>query len=199
MSERKPRGEVAELGATLQSLCVVGKKTEKEQRPAKRETFKKVINYMTLGMDMSSLFPMMTSAANLSHDDVVLKKMLYLYITHYATQTPDLALLAINQLNKDCHDQDPTVRGLALRSLCSLRVPNLLEYVLTPINQGLEDKHPYVRRTAVMGVLKVYHINRDVCGGILARVQDLLYSDPDAQVVANCLSVVMQVEGITAR
>lgn len=79
---------------------------------------------------MSAVFPSMTSCANLSPDDVVLKKMLYLYITHYATSTPDLALLAINQLLKDCIDQDPTIRGLALRSLCSLRLGNLLEYVV---------------------------------------------------------------------
>jgi hypothetical protein len=155
MVDRKPRGELSELGATLQGLCVGGKRSDKELRSAKKDAFKKVISYMTLGMDMSSLFPMMISCANLSSDDVVLKKMLYLYITHYAQQTPDLALLTINQLHKDCADQDPTVRGLALRSLCSLRVANFLEYVMTPINTGLEDRHPYVRRTAVLGVLKV--------------------------------------------
>jgi vesicle coat complex subunit len=27
---------------------------------------------------------------------------------------------------------------------------------------GLSDKHPYVRRTAVMGVLKIYHVDRTV-------------------------------------
>lgn len=107
-----------------------GKRSNEELRHAKKEAFKKVINYMTLGMDMSGLFPMMTSCANLSPDDIVLKKMMYLYITHYAASTPDLALLTINQLQKDCQDQDPTVRGLALRSLCSLRIPNLLEYVV---------------------------------------------------------------------
>jgi vesicle coat complex subunit len=129
--DRKPRGELGELSAQLQSLCTKGKRTDKEMVAAKREVFKKVINYMTLGMDMSSLFPMMISAANLSADDVVLKKQLYLYITHYASSTPDLGLLTINQLQKDCRDQDPTVRGLALRSLCSLRIPNLLEYVVS--------------------------------------------------------------------
>lgn len=130
MGDRKPRGELAELNAQLQSLCTSGKRSDKELRAAKKEVFKKVINYMTLGMDMSGLFPMMTSCANLSPDDVVLKKMLYLYITHYATQTPDLALLTINQLHKDTRDQDPTVRGLALRSLCSLRIANFSEYVV---------------------------------------------------------------------
>lgn len=111
MSERKPQGELAELKLVLANLCTVGKKTEVEQRSAKRDVFRKVITYMTLGMDMKGLFPTMTSAANLSPNDIVLKKMLYLYITHYAAQTPDLALLAVNQLTKDFHDQDPTGAG----------------------------------------------------------------------------------------
>lgn len=28
--------------------------------------------------------------------------------------------------------------------------------------QGLSDKHPYVRRTAVMGVLKIHHVDKSV-------------------------------------
>ena len=39
-------------------------------------------------------------------------------------------LLTINMLLKDCGDQDPTIRGLALRSLCSLRISNLTEYLV---------------------------------------------------------------------
>ena len=31
---------------------------------------------------------------------------------------------------------------------------------MSPIQQGLQDAHPYVRRTAVMGVLKVYHLDK---------------------------------------
>ena len=30
---------------------------------------------------------------------------------------------------------------------------------MTPIQRGLQDRHPYVRRTAVMGVLKVYNFD----------------------------------------
>eukprot|EP00879_Flechtneria_rotunda_P024958 GHRR01026486.1.p1 GENE.GHRR01026486.1~~GHRR01026486.1.p1 ORF type:complete len:241 (+),score=51.64 GHRR01026486.1:654-1376(+) len=194
----KPRGELAELSAQLQGLCMTGKRSNVELRQAKKEAFKKVINYMTLGMDMSGLFPMMTSCANLSPDDIVLKKMLYLYITHYAASTPDLALLTINQLHKDCHDQDPTVRGLALRSLCSLRISNLLEYVVSPVTAGLDDRHPYVRRTAVMGVLKIWHMNAEVVEsqGMLQHVQTLLAQDSDPQVVANCLTLLMQVQRV---
>ena len=39
---------------------------------------------------------------------------------HKFSAQSDLALLAINTLTKDCRDEDPMVRGLALRCLCSL-------------------------------------------------------------------------------
>lgn len=197
-SSSKPRGELGELSAQLQGLCTKGKRTDKEMVAAKREVFKKVINYMTLGMDMSALFPMMISCANLSADDVVLKKQLYLYITHYAASTPDLALLTINQLQKDCRDQDPTVRGLALRSLCSLRIPNLLEYVVQPVVAGLGDRHAYVRRTAAMGVLKVLHMSPGTvaAAGMADAARRLLAADPDPQVFANCLQLVCALDPI---
>ena len=66
MADRKPRGELAELSAQLQGLCSTGKRSKQELAAAKREAFKKVISYMTLGMDMSGLFPMMISCSNLS-------------------------------------------------------------------------------------------------------------------------------------
>lgn len=78
--------------------------------------------YIRIGMDMSSLFPKVTSAANLTPNDLVLKKMMYLFTTTYAHNNPDLGLVTINILQRDCNDQNPTVRGLAIRSLTSLRV-----------------------------------------------------------------------------
>ncbi len=96
---------------------------------------------MTINVDMSSLFTQMIIASTPTND-IVLKKMLYLYICTYAQQKPDLTLLAVNTLTKDCGDSDPTVRGLALRSLCSLRVPNLVEYLISPLKTALNDRDP---------------------------------------------------------
>jgi hypothetical protein len=60
-----------------------------------------------------------------------------------------------------CSDnEDPLVRGLALRSLCSLRLESILEYVEKPLRKGLDDISAYVRKTAVLGVLKVIAICR---------------------------------------
>lgn len=53
--------------------------------------------------------------------DLVQKKLVYLYICSYATSNPDLALLTVNTMRKDCQDRSAMVRGLALRSMCSLR------------------------------------------------------------------------------
>jgi vesicle coat complex subunit len=85
---------------------------------------------MTLGVDLSPLFADVCSVANLTPEELRLKKMLYIYTNYYASKKPELALLTVNILTKDCGDQDPTVRALALRSLCSLRVENLVEHLV---------------------------------------------------------------------
>lgn len=78
---------------------------------------------------------------------------------------PDLALLAVNTLLKDSSDDDSAVRGLALRSLCSLRAPSMLEYVEPAVRRGLADRSGYVRRTAAIGVLKLWHLNPAIVSG----------------------------------
>ena len=97
----------------------------------RRDVFKRVISCMTAGIDVSAAFGEMVLCSATS--DVVTKKMCYLYVGSHARAHPDLALLTINFLQRDCQDQDPTIRGLALRSLCSLRVPNLVEYLVTRV------------------------------------------------------------------
>lgn len=75
--------------------------------------------YMTQGLDVSSLFMDMVKAS--ATVDIVQKKLVYLYMCTYARDKPDLALLAINTLRKDCADPNPMVRGLALRNMCNFR------------------------------------------------------------------------------
>ena len=129
MGGEKNRGEIGEIRTQLNAISASGSRPE--AAAAKKELFKKVINCMTIGIDMSSLFMLVMTAGMSNAEDVVLKKMLYLFICTYAQSNPDLTLLTINLLNKDCKDQDPTIRGLALRSLCSLRVANLIEYIVS--------------------------------------------------------------------
>lgn len=82
---------------------------------------------MTLGIDVSRLFPEMVKAS--MTDDVVMKKMIYLYLINYAEQNQDLAILAINAFLIDCKQQNHKIRGLALRSLCSIRFEGVQQYL----------------------------------------------------------------------
>ncbi|CAK7353362.1 unnamed protein product [Dovyalis caffra] len=160
---------------------------------SKRELFKKVISYMTIGIDVSSVFGEMVMCSATS--DIVLKKMCYLYVGNYAKVNPDLALLTINFLQRDCKDEDPMIRGLALRSLSSLNVANLVEYLVGPLNSGLKDNNSYVRMVAVIGVLKLYHISASTCtdADFPAVLKHLLLNDQDTQVVANCLLALQEI------
>ncbi|XP_037355571.1 AP-4 complex subunit beta-1 isoform X1 [Talpa occidentalis] len=151
-----------------------------------RNVIQRVIRHMTQGLDMSGVFMEMVKAS--ATVDIVQKKLVYLYMCTYAPLKPDLALLAINTLCKDCSDPNPMVRGLALRSMCSLRMPGVQEYIQQPILNGLRDKASYVRRVAVLGCAKMHNLHEDseVDGALVNELYSLL-RDQDPIVVVNCL------------
>ncbi|XP_077151060.1 AP-4 complex subunit beta-1 [Ranitomeya variabilis] len=157
-----------------------------------RNVIHKVIRHMTLGVDVSSVFMEMVKAS--ATVDIVQKKLVYLYMCTYAPQKPDLALLTINTLCKDCSDPNPMVRGLALRSMCNLRMPGIQEYIQQPVQNGLRDKASYVRRVAVLGCAKMQRQQWDVeiDGAIVNELYSLL-RDPDPIVLVNSLRALEEI------
>ena len=182
------KGEIPELKSLLRDSAV--DKNPKQ----KRAVMERVVGYMTLGIDMSPLFSEMIMAT--ATKDLVQKKMCYLYLTNYASQQAEMALLVINTLQKDARDQDPMVRGLALRCLCSLHVENVLEYLVDPVLHGLRDVSGYVRKTAVLCVLRLRELSEDIIKDrqLVHEVFHLL-SDRDAQVAANAVHALIQLQG----
>ncbi|XP_050810253.1 AP-4 complex subunit beta-1 [Gopherus flavomarginatus] len=151
-----------------------------------RNVLLRVIRRMTQGVDVSGVFMEMVKASATA--DIVQKKLVYLYMCTYASLQPDLALLAINTLCKDCSDPNPMVRGLALRSMCSLRMPGIQEYIQQPVLNGLRDKASYVRRVAVLGCAKMQKLQGDTeVDGVLVNELYSLLRDQDPIVVVNCL------------
>lgn len=64
------------------------------------------------------------------------------------------------------------VQILHFMSFCSahclvvvIRLPNIVEYIQQPLQAGLTDKSAYVRRTAVMGVVKMFYVAPDLISG----------------------------------
>jgi AP-4 complex subunit beta-1 len=182
------KGEVNEL-LTLLRACSADRDPKK-----KRDVLKKVIAYMTLGVDVSRLFSQMLMA--IETRDLVVKKMVYLYLCTYASSNPDLAIMCINTLQRDCSNEDPMVRGLALRSLCSLRLPTVVEYIMDPLSRSLTDSNAYVRKTGVIGVVKLHDLAPERVKE--ANMVDTLYDmlgDVDQQVVTNCLFALQEIMG----
>jgi len=126
---------------------------------------------MTLGIDVSRLFPEMCLACSTS--DLVQKKMIYLYLSTYSETNPDLVLITINAFRKDCQHVDPKIRGLALRNLCSLRAQGVSEYFVPAILDGLKDFDPYVKKTAIMGCIKLYYTEPDTV--LKGNIVEILY------------------------
>ncbi|XP_061869295.1 AP-4 complex subunit beta-1 isoform X2 [Colius striatus] len=147
---------------------------------------------MARGEDVSGLFPEMVKASAAA--DVVQKKLVSLYVRAQAPQQPQLALLAVNTLRKDCAHPSPAVRGLALRSMCGLRMPGIQEYLQQPLLSGLRDKASYVRRAAVLGCAKMLRLQGDceVDGALVNELYSLL-RDQDPIVVVNCLRALEEI------
>lgn len=189
----RTRSEVNDVVAQLEQLSALdGRKPDVVR--SKRECFQRLMRYMTAGIDMSAAFIPATKCVALSKFDLPLKKMLYLYLRSAARQNAAVALLVVQTLLTDAKDADPTIRGLAIRSMCSLQVPDLLDNVFDAVATGLQDPHPYVREVATIGVLKCYDQDATAtrARGLLATVQQLLGTDGDPQVLANCLYVLKQ-------
>ncbi len=83
--------------------------------------------------------------------------MIYFYLTTYAEDNPDLSVMAINTFQKDCKHASSKVRGLALRNLCSFKSSDYVNNVLPTIRELVTDYEPYVKKTAIMGALKVFY------------------------------------------
>lgn len=64
---------------------------------------KKIVANMTMGNDMSPLFPDILNVMQVPVLEI--KKMVYLYIINYARTKPDMAVMAISMFIKVCQKQ----------------------------------------------------------------------------------------------
>ncbi|KAH8854408.1 AP-2 complex subunit beta [Schistosoma japonicum] len=180
------KGEIFELKAELNS----------ERREKKKEAVKKVIASMTVGKDVSALFPDVINC--MQTDNLELKKLVYLYLMNYAKTQPDTAIMAVNTFVKDCDDPNPLIRALAVRTMGCIRVEKITEYLCDPLRKCLSDEDPYVRKTAAVCVAKLHDINAQLVEdrGFLELLKDLL-CDSNPMVVANAVASITEILEIT--
>uniref|UniRef100_I3K6Q7 AP complex subunit beta n=1 Tax=Oreochromis niloticus TaxID=8128 RepID=I3K6Q7_ORENI len=174
--------EIFELKAELNS----------DKKEKKKEAVKKVIASMTVGKDVSALFPDVVNC--MQTDNLELKKLVYLYLMNYAKSQPDMAIMAVNTFVKDCEDPNPLIRALAVRTMGCIRVDKITEYLCEPLRKCLKDEDPYVRKTAAVCVAKLHDINAQLVEdqGFLDTLKDLI-SDSNPMVVANAVAALSEI------
>lgn len=171
------RGELQELYEELNST----------EFDVKKDAVKKVIANMTVGKDVSPLFQSVIKC--LEHSEIELKKLVYLYIINYSRTKPDDAIMVVNLFRKDVMKGSPLIKALAVRTMGCLRVHKLNEYLCDPLKDALSDRDPYVRKTAVLCVPKVYEISPELIdrGGFVQIMQRMMEKEGNALVMSNLI------------
>ena len=182
-SNNNKKGEIFELKRDLNS----------SYKHTRKQTLKKVIQNMTMGKDSSQLFP--DVAKLISTEDLELKKLVYLYLINYAKTQPELVILVVNTFVMDAAHPNPIVRSLAIRTMGLLKVEKIFNYLMDPLKNCLQDKDPYVRKTACFSVLKLFDLNPQLCieNGLLTMLQELL-SDPNPTVISNACCCLLEIQ-----
>ncbi|BFZ56740.1 beta-adaptin [Savitreella phatthalungensis] len=185
LAARPAKGETFELRRGLVSQYAWERK----------DSIQRTIAAMTLGKDVSALFPDVLK--NIATHDIAQKKLVYLYLMNYARAYPDLCILAVNTFVQDSQDPNPLVRALAIRTMGCIRVDKMVDYLPEPLRRTLKDDSPYVRKTAAVCVAKLFDLNAELCveDGFLEALQNLLH-DSNASVVANAVSALAEIQEV---
>ncbi|KAK9480654.1 adaptin N terminal region-domain-containing protein [Lipomyces japonicus] len=159
----------------------------------RKDAIQRTIAAMTLGKDVSPLFPDVLK--NIATPDLEQKKLVYLYLMNYAKTHPDLCILAVNTFVKDSEDSNPLVRALAIRTMGCIRVDKIIDYMEEPLRKTLKDESPYVRKTAAICVAKLFDLNPTLVveNGFLSTLQDML-GDANPTVIANAVSALTEIQ-----
>jgi AP-3 complex subunit beta len=109
-----------------------------------------------------------------ANPNVEVKKLVYIYLLHYAESDPDLALLSVNAIQKSLTDQNPQVRAMALRTMSGMRVPVISQIVSLAIKRGCADMSPHVRKASALAIPKCYRLDPSTLPQLLEYLSALL-------------------------
>lgn len=127
-----------------------------------------------------------------ANPNLEIKKLVYIYLLHYAESDPDLALLSVNAIQKSLTDQSPQVRAMALRTMSGMRVPVISQIVSLAIKRGCADMSPLVRKASALAIPKCYRLDSTTLPQLLDCLSILL-GDRQYFVVGPAVSAFLEV------
>ncbi|MCO5586355.1 hypothetical protein L7F22_040295 [Adiantum nelumboides] len=147
----------------------------------KVEALKRLLALTSQGSDVSTFFLQVVKSVASSNLEV--KKLVYIYLVHYAEKRPDEALLSINTFQKDLVDFNPLVRAWALRAMCGIRVHVVAPLMIMAVQKCAKDPSSYVRRSAANAIPKLYALNPGQYVDVLEELIGCLLDDKSAGVL----------------
>ena len=159
----------------------------------KLKGMKWLLAMLSKGREVSEFFPDVVK--NVVVKSVEVKKMVYLYLVHYAdydNTCREIALLSINSFQKDMAGTNQLIRGLALRVMTSIRVPDVIQIQLLAVRKCATDSSPYVRKCAATALAKIYALDPDQLSN-LKQILDKLLKDSSTMVLGSAVAAFNEV------
>lgn len=150
----------------------------------KLEAMKRVVGMVAKGKDASELFPAVVK--NVVSKNLEVKKLVYVYLTRYAEEQQDLALLSISTFQRALKDPNQLIRASALRVLSSIRVPVIAPIMMLAIKEAVMDMSPYVRKTAAHAIPKLFSLDPETKDQLI-EVLDRLLGDKTTLVAGSAI------------
>ena len=175
--------EIVQLEQELESMKV----------PQQKEAMKEIIAGMTIGKDVSRLFPHVVNC--MRTNDLELKKLIYLYIINYAKVKPGESILAVNSFLLDANDvESPIIRALAIRTMGCIRVEEIVSYLCETLKNGLNDTDAYVKKTSCFCVAKLYSTCPELVkdNGLIDQLKKML-DDGNATVLSSAIAALSEI------
>ncbi|CAK9323767.1 unnamed protein product [Citrullus colocynthis] len=147
----------------------------------KCEALKRLLALIAQGFDVSNFFPQVVK--NVASQTLEVKKLVYLYLLHYAEKRPNEALLSINCFQKDLGDTNPLVRAWALRTMAGIRLHAIAPLALVAVRKGARDPSVYVRKCAANALPKLHDLRLEENASDIKEIVLILLGDSSPGVI----------------
>lgn len=118
-----------------------------------------VLSYFPLVTNCLHSSNFVSSSALAPSAGLTTRQLVSIYIIRHATQSQDLALLAVNAYQKDLTDHNPAIRALALRTLAGMKLDTVAPLVVMSVTKAARDGNWWVRKAAAEALVSVFRLD----------------------------------------
>ncbi|KAH0788093.1 Adaptin N terminal region family protein [Histomonas meleagridis] len=133
---------------------------------------KMLLAMMSKGYDASEFSPFVVQ--QVASQDAVSRQLAYVYLNHYAAESPETSILSINTFQRSLTDSDPIVRALAIKVMSSIRSKEILPAIQNAVVQVIGDPSPYVKKAAAYAMIKASEMEPNEIPTYIPLIERLL-------------------------